>query len=109
MLSYAGHQVMEAGSAQAALEIFDRGEAIDLLITDNRMPGMSGAALIERVREERPALPILLVTGYANRGEGIAADIGLLPKPFREAGLLTAVRETVRAAVTVIDERHPGA
>ena len=95
MLSYAGHHVVEAGSAPEALEIFARGEIIDLLITDNRMPSMSGAALIARVREGWPTLPILLVTGYASREEGIGPDVGLLTKPFREARLLTAVSEIV--------------
>lgn len=96
MLSYAGHLVNEAGSGPAALDILAQDAAVDLLITDNRMPGMSGAALIERVRNDRPTLPILMITGYASRGDNIGADIGLLTKPFREAGLLSAVQELVR-------------
>jgi len=93
MLSYAGYHVIEAGSGTAALAILAEEDALDLLITDNRMPGMSGAALIAHVRRERPTLPILLITGYASRGDDIDTDVGLLAKPFREAGLLAALRD----------------
>ena len=92
MLAEAGHEVIEASSGTEALEIFEADRGIDLLITDNLMPGMSGSALIARVRRYAPMLPILLVTGYASRSDDIADDVGLLAKPFREAGLREAMR-----------------
>ena len=97
VLSGAGYAVTEAASGKEALNILAGDEAISLLITDNRMPGMTGAALIADVRSRSPVLPILLVTGYASRGEGIGSDIALLAKPFREAGLLAAVRALIPA------------
>jgi CheY-like chemotaxis protein len=98
MLAEAGHQVIEAASGTEALSIFEADRRIELLITDNLMPGMTGLALIPLIRRFAPSLPILLVTGYASRDDGIAADVGLLAKPFREAGLLVAVRDLISSA-----------
>ena len=98
MLAQAGHEVIEAASGAEALAIFEADKRIELLITDNLMPGMTGSALIAQVRRSAPRLPILLVTGYASRGDDIAADVGLLAKPFREAGLLAAVRDLISNA-----------
>lgn len=63
-----GHTVLEADTAQAALELLahpDRAgvREIDLLITDAAVPGMSGAELVRRAQGLRPALPVLHVTG----------------------------------------------
>jgi CheY-like chemotaxis protein len=92
MLGDAGHVVTEAGSGAEALAILADDPAIGLMITDNRMPGITGAELIARARRDTPTLPILLITGYDSRGDDIAPDIALLTKPFREARLLEAVQ-----------------
>jgi CheY-like chemotaxis protein len=102
LLSGAGYATIEAASGAEALEILEGDEAIDLLITDNRMPGITGADLISHVRSNAPALPILLVTGYASRGDDISPDIPLLGKPFREAALLAAVRKLIPAQPAMI-------
>lgn len=92
MLFEAGHEVIEAASGMEALAIFEEAkERIELLITDNLMPGMKGSDLIAQVRRLAPRLPVLLITGYVNRDDDITNDIGLLAKPFREAGLREAV------------------
>lgn len=95
MLDDAGHHIVEAGSADEALMILAADKSFDLIITDNCMPGMSGTDLIKRVRSDEPELPILLITGYATRGARIGPGVGLLPKPFRQAGLLSAVSALV--------------
>jgi CheY-like chemotaxis protein len=91
MLDDAGHHIVEAGSADEALVILRSGADFDLLITDNCMPGMSGAELIVHVREDKPDLPVLLITGYATREARLDGGVALLPKPFRQAGLLSAI------------------
>lgn len=77
---------------------------IDLLITDAVMPEMDGPTLIKNVRNERPEIPVICISGYAeetfrNRlGEG--QDIHFLPKPFsltRLAGKVKEVMERVPA------------
>ena len=82
MLIDLGFEVVEASSAEDALHLIQTGTRPDLLVTDHLMPGMSGADLARKVRDLRPDLPILLVSGYAEV-DGIAPDLPRLTKPFR--------------------------
>ncbi|RYY63735.1 MAG: response regulator, partial [Comamonadaceae bacterium] len=90
MLGELGYAVVEAASAEEALRLVTRGDGIDLLVTDHLMPGMSGVELIRAVRGARPAMPVLLVSGYAEV-EGVAADIPRLAKPFRQDELASSL------------------
>jgi len=63
-----GYVVTQAGDGLAALARLDAGAETDLLVTDFAMPGMNGAVLIGEARRRRPALPALLLTGYADPG-----------------------------------------
>ncbi len=67
---------------------------ISLLVSDIRMPGLDGVTLAERARALDPALPILLVSGYADAPERSrlgALDVGFLPKPFTLGALLAHI------------------
>ena len=90
MLADLGYDVVEANSAEQALQLIADGAAPDLIVTDHLMPGMSGADLARRVRVERPDLPILIVSGYAET-EGISPDLPRLTKPFRNAELALSI------------------
>ncbi len=90
MLADLGFEVLEAASAEEALRILRDGTAVDLLVTDHLMPGMSGAELAHQARTLRPGLPVLIVSGYAE-AEGIAPDLPRLVKPFRVAELAERV------------------
>jgi CheY-like chemotaxis protein len=83
MLLELGYDVAEAESGEEALRMLDENRSIDLLVTDHLMPGMNGTDLIRRIKEERPDLRVLLVSGYAET-EGLNADIPRLSKPFRK-------------------------
>jgi PAS domain S-box-containing protein len=87
MLEDLGHTVIEANSAKQALEILQSGRDIDLLMTDQAMPGMTGIELIEIVRPQRPDLPVLLATGYADLPAGKWANLPRLAKPYQQAQL----------------------
>ncbi|HEY1934514.1 MAG TPA: PAS domain S-box protein [Acetobacteraceae bacterium] len=65
MLEDLGHTVHEANSGRQALEVLRRGTRIDLVITDQAMPRMTGMQLIAEIKTEWPDLPIVLATGYA--------------------------------------------
>jgi PAS domain S-box-containing protein len=91
MLEDLGHRVVEAHSGLKALELLKGDEAIDLVITDQAMPGMTGLELTEAIRAERPELPILLATGYAELPEGLKTDLPRLSKPFGQRELQIAV------------------
>ena len=94
MLADLGFAVIEVGSAEEAVRLLERDEAIDVVVTDHLMPGMSGTELARHVQHIRPELPVLLVSGYAEI-EGVDAGRPRLTKPFRKdelaATLLTLV------------------
>lgn len=98
-----GVQVIELASPTAALEYFqnDSQTNVDLLVTDHAMPGMTGIELAARVRELRPRLPILLVSGNLNdseRNEIQSLNLCVtLDKPFSRKLLLAAV-DAIRLA-----------
>ncbi len=92
-----GYRILEAGSAEQALEVLasHRG-GIHLLVTDVVLPGEDGKRLAQRLASERPGLPVLYVSGYpesliAERGlQGGRVD--LLLKPFEPEDLARRVR-----------------
>jgi len=83
MLIDLGYSVLEAACGEEAIRILNEGKRIDLLVTDHLMPGMTGTDLAHAVRMARPGLPVLLVSGYAER-DGIEPDLPRLAKPFRK-------------------------
>lgn len=87
LLEDLGHQVFEAWSGEEALAIFEREPDIDLLITDQAMPNMTGVELASRVLELRPRLPVILATGYGELPAGMSPSIRKLSKPFGQAAL----------------------
>jgi PAS domain S-box-containing protein len=91
MLQELGHTVLEAGSGKQALDILRREPAVDLVITDHAMPHMTGVQLAATIREERPELPIILATGYAELPPGAETGLPKLAKPFRQQDLMEAV------------------
>jgi len=95
MLEDRGHRVAIAYSAREALELLAQ-QRFDLLITDQGMPGMTGAELIERVEAQYPDLPIVLATGYAELPPGLALAVPRIAKPFRQQQLLDAVARAVK-------------
>jgi CheY-like chemotaxis protein len=92
MLIDLGYAVIEASSAEEAMRLVDRGEPFDLLVTDHLMPGMNGTDLARAIRSTRPTVPVLLVSGYAER-EGIDPDLPRLTKPFRKDELAAGLAQ----------------
>jgi len=90
-----GHTVEVAHSGTRALDRLRGEAAFDLLVTDQSMPGMTGAKLIEVARRERPDLKVLLVTGYAELPAGTAAGVPCIAKPFSPSQLEEAVQAII--------------
>jgi CheY-like chemotaxis protein len=84
-----GYAVSQAGSGEEALALLQPRPGIDLLISDVRMPGMSGLELVERARERQPGLKVILISGYF-LPQPIA--VRFLKKPFHMHELASAVR-----------------
>jgi CheY-like chemotaxis protein len=98
MLSDHGYTVLEAHSGRSGLSVVESGARLDLLITDVGLPGgMDGRQLADAVRQQRPNLKALFVTGYA---ESAALEISrreqgieIMIKPFTVDALLAKVQE----------------
>ena len=78
--------------------IVNRGEPIDLLISDVVMPVMDGPTMVREARKTRPELPILFMSGYAEEQLRKSIDIdnvAFLPKPFSVQELSEAARKVL--------------
>ena len=100
ILESRGFQVAEAGSGEEALSLLDRRrESFDLLVTDMRMPGMTGRDLADRVRFRHPATRILFISGFTDDPSvqaGILPDRSLfLSKPFNPEQFAAAVTKLI--------------
>jgi two-component system cell cycle sensor histidine kinase/response regulator CckA len=93
-----GYKVVTADNGEDALEILDRGEPIELLISDVVMPGMDGPTMVREARKSRPDLNILFMSGYAEEQLRKSIDIenvNFLPKPFSVTELAAAARRAI--------------
>jgi two-component system cell cycle sensor histidine kinase/response regulator CckA len=95
-LGRAGYRVYEARNGQEAIKLFDEHtDAIDLLLTDMRMPYMGGAELAQELRARRPSLKLLCISGYPGGGGDSETMPDFLAKPFSRDDLLAKVREII--------------
>src|SRR5207244_1574159 len=95
MLTGAGHTVVTAASGREALDLFER-EAVDLVITDLGMPGMTGLTLAQELKRRR-AVPVLLLTGWADELDAAtvpSVDL-VVAKPFTRERLFEALAHTL--------------
>jgi CheY-like chemotaxis protein len=100
-LESGGYTVIEARDGMEALGLVEKHQgAIDLLITDMVMPRMTGQELAARLKEQRPKLRMLYMSGYSERAaaESLRSDatVRLLAKPFSRSALLRTVHELLR-------------
>ena len=91
LLEDLGHTVFEAHSGDEALAIFRREPSIDLIITDQAMPGMTGVQFADIALAERPGVPIILATGYGELPPGANSALRKLGKPFGQAELARSI------------------
>jgi PAS domain S-box-containing protein len=101
-LTELGYRVLEAGHAQAALDLLAANPAIDLLFTDIVMPGrLTGSDLAREAQRLYPKLKILLTSGYSARtsagGFQDIPGVELLQKPFRKQDLAKTLRRVLDA------------
>jgi CheY-like chemotaxis protein len=96
-----GYEVVCASSAEGALSVLDAaGPAFDGLITDVRLPGISGVALVDELRRRGQAVPVILIsgdTGHIHGAERFGPHFAVLSKPFKLADLFERF-ESLRAA-----------
>jgi len=109
-LELEGMEVVEAESGERALELL-RSSPFDLMLSDIRMGGMSGAELFRQAKKLRPEMPVVLMTAFALedvvRGALRNGVFAILPKPFDVGHLSRTLRRALRRpAVLVVDDQE---
>jgi len=95
-----GYIVLEASGGEEALEIVkNEGDKIDLVITDVVMPNMDGPTMVKHIKELKPELRVIFMSGYAEeafrRSDQTSENIHFLPKPFGLKQLAAKVKEVL--------------
>ncbi|KQT44410.1 MFS transporter [Aureimonas sp. Leaf454] len=103
-----GHEIVVAEDGEIALERLVADPDFDLLLSDIRMPAMTGIELAYATAKRWPDLTILLMTGYAEQKEA-AEDlmriiVGVVDKPFTLAEIRQRVREVLRETQTSVED-----
>jgi len=85
------------------LRVFAEAPRVDLLLTDVVLPkGLNGRAVANALREKRPSLPVLYMTGYTRNAiihhGRLDADVELLSKPFTQSDLARRVRKLLSSS-----------
>jgi two-component system cell cycle sensor histidine kinase/response regulator CckA len=104
-LESGGYTVIEAHNGAEALRLaVEHKTAIELLVTDMVMPGMTGKELARRLQHQHPGIGVVYMSGYSEQtaAETSQADasILLLTKPFSRGSILRAVREVLNASLS---------
>ena len=99
ILKRADYSVETASTGPDALQALEKG-GYDLLLTDQKMPGMDGLSLLERSQSLQPELPVILMTAYGSVSEAVAAmkkgAADYLTKPFEREELLLVLEKVLK-------------
>jgi CheY-like chemotaxis protein len=105
MLRELGYVVLEVGSGGAALDLLDGEANIDLAVVDFAMPGMNGMEVARQMNSKFTTLPVLFITGYADKTAlGEVDDDRIIKKPF----VGDELANKVHAALTKVSRRSSG-
>jgi CheY-like chemotaxis protein len=100
VLADAGYEVALAADGREAVEQFEHGH-VDLLLLDISLPVKNGWDAFERITNEAPVLPIIIITGQANQHDmAVAAGVGaIMEKPLEVTGLLNTLQELLAESI----------
>jgi DNA-binding NtrC family response regulator len=101
-----GYRAVHYSSAAECLGALGEGRGtLDLLLTDQTMPGMQGIDLAAAMRKSRPDLPVVIMSGYFSKISSAALDelgrVELLAKPFTTDELAQAINKALREEASV--------
>lgn len=97
VLTKAGYEVLQAADGMGALSLLERSN-VDLVISDILMPVLNGYALVARLREKWPNMPVILTTGFLSPDAAksmMKGSVDFIPKPINAETLLDMVRGRV--------------
>ena len=88
--------MVQAASAEEALDLTRAGTAVDVLLTDLVLPGMNGLELARRLRGQKKGLPVVCMSGHVDPAFGSCLPreegISFVPKPFEADSLARKIR-----------------
>ncbi|HLO26855.1 MAG TPA: response regulator, partial [Geobacteraceae bacterium] len=94
----AGYEVTAASDGQEGLSLFSP-ETIDVVITDVKMPGLSGIEVLRRIKKQAPEIPVLVITAFGNVETAVKAmksgAYDFIGKPFQRNQLLLSVERAL--------------
>lgn len=93
MLEDLGHKVLVATSGSEALALLAGGERVDVVVTDQAMPNMTGLQLAHVIQEEWPTVPVIVATGYAELPAGWKGTVTKISKPYMQNDLSKALND----------------
>lgn len=109
MLARAGYQSTVCTQGAKALDLIADNRP-DLILTDLKMPGLSGMEILERVKNENPTLPVIVVTGYATVDAAVEAmkkgAVDFLSKPFHSDELVLKIKKALNHARLLDENRY---
>ncbi|MBN1102363.1 MAG: sigma-54-dependent Fis family transcriptional regulator [Deltaproteobacteria bacterium] len=98
LLGPEGYEIVTADSARAALRLIKEGD-IDLVLTDMKMPGMSGMELLEEAKKVKPEVPVIMMTAYGTIEMAVEAmkkrAFDYITKPFQNEELKLTIRKAL--------------
>ncbi len=102
-LARAGYQITACADGEEGLATIAKGESFDLVVSDVVMPGMDGPAMVRAIRQQRPEIPVLFMSGYAE--ENLRKDIDIpdmhfIAKPFSVQAISDKVGAVMQLAKT---------
>ena len=108
-LSLDGYDVIEAADGKQAWDLYSKGD-IDLVITDLRMPGISGEDLLRRIQSETPGFPVIMITGHGSVAGAVEAMRNgawdFVTKPLNLDHLTELVKQAIANRELVLKHKH---
>lgn len=104
-----GYSVRVAESAEKALSILEGEETMHLVLSDLRLPGLDGSQLLQKVKEMRPGLPVVIMTAYASLSDAVQiikkGAFDYIVKPFNLEDLEATVASALRFSQLADDNK----
>lgn len=101
VLARLGHAVLKCSNGQEALDLLERTK-VDLVISDMRMPVMTGSELLAKIHETNPRLPVVMITAYGTINQAVEAmkngAFDFITKPFSAEDLESVITRAVNPA-----------
>ena len=109
ILTEEGYEVKSAFTGQEGFKKIEE-EQFDLVITDLKMPGISGMEALKKIKQDNPNIGIIMVTGYSTAETAVEAmklgAFDYLPKPFTPDELISVINKAVEKKRVLLETRH---